>query len=430
MRSIIRKLGDLMNRKTIRRVTLSLATALFLCAAPSQIHALLASIKSIGMAATATSYPLDSLSAAYNPAGIAFLCDRIDVGVACDHTPQRARLTGSRAPIPHINRQYNASRLSYLFGGELGAIKTINCNMAIGLAVYNKDFNKTTYSRPIPLLGTSCLGGEYLHEVAAATFAIKVRPCLSLGASLNYHVQRIKLNGLQMLDNLVFSSNPGHVTNRGYNYAHGFGASFGALWKATSWLSLGASYQTKARMSRFHKYSGFVAHKGRLDIPQIITAGVSVKPFQKFTFACDYQYVDWKQIPPLHNPILPNAFTSKLGKKDGAGFGVRSQSFWRFGVEWQCLRSLALRAGFRHANSLIPHSQTAINTLSCDAAHDFATCGATWDINCHNELSFFYAHGFKSTNNGKNSIPAQLGGGEVDLNQQKNLLGLAYSYKF
>ena len=52
----------------------------FLSLAPTNVEALLASVKTTGMAATGVAYPQDSLATAFNPAGMADVGDRIDMG--------------------------------------------------------------------------------------------------------------------------------------------------------------------------------------------------------------------------------------------------------------------------------------------------------------------------------------------------------------
>lgn len=407
------------------------------CAFVPKAEALLASIKSSGMAATATAFPLDSLCIAYNPAAITELQDRIDFGAAWDHSPQSATIYGNQLPPQlHINGHYNASRRRDFLLAEGGAVKHLGCNMALGLAVYNRDFNKTTYTRPVPLLGTSRLDAEYAHEIAALAWSMKVLPCLSVGVVLNYHLQRAKLNGVQRFEN--FSSNPGHVSNNGYNYSHGWGYGIGALWNVTRCINIGASYQPKVHMSRFKEYSGFLAQQGRINVPDIITAGIAYSPLCSLTFAFDYQHVAWSQVNALHNPLeVPNPsgpdYQHKLlGGSDGPGFGFRSQDYLRFGVNWDCCDWLTLRAGFRHVQTPVRRSQTAANLLTCDVIENVATCGATWRLQCGNELSFLYAHGFENTVHGKDSFPPTppFGGGNVDLRQQKNVFGLSWGKTF
>jgi long-chain fatty acid transport protein len=414
----------------------SLMLALAWCSSLPQAEALLASIKSTGMAATATAFPLDSLAIAYNPAAITELEDRIDFGAAWDHSPQHATIRGNQAPIPNINGHYNASRRRDFYLAEGGFLKHLGCRMVVGAAIYNRDFNKTTFTKPVPLLGTSHLGAEYAHQVASAAWAMKVIPCLSVGVMVNYHLQRVKLNGVEHFDSPLFTSRPHHVTNKGYNYAQGVGCGVGLLWNVTHCVNLAGSYQPKAHMSSFDKYSGFLAQHGRIDIPEIITAGVAFRAWPTITFAFDYQHVGWEKIHSLHNPlVIPNPLSKDylhelLGAKKGAGFGFRSQSYLRFGVNWDCCDWLTLRAGFRHVQTPVRRSQTAANLLTCDVVENAATCGATWNMKCGNELSCFYAHLFEHSVRGKNSLPLSFGGGNVDLRQQKNVFGLTWGKKF
>lgn len=419
-----------MRTKVAKYALTGLTMALTWCAWLPQAEAVLASIKSTGMAGTATAFPLDSICIAYNPAGITELQDRIDLGAVWDHSPQSATICGNKAPIPHVNGHYNAARRTDFYLGEGGILKHLGCKMVVGLAVYNRDFNKTTFTKAIPLLGTSHPGAEYAHEVASAAWAMKVLPSLSVGVMLNYHMQRVKLNGIENFATPTRSSRPNHVTNNGYNYAGGWGYGIGALWNVTSCLNLAASYQPKAHTAPFNKYSGFLAEHGHINIPDIFTAGISFRTWQTVTFAFDYQHVGWEKVGALHNPLKVNDPKHLLGTTKGSGFGFRSQSYLRFGVNWDCCDWLTLRAGFRHVNTPVRDSQAAANLLTCDVVENVATFGATWNMLCGNELSFLYAHGFEHTVHGKDSLPASFGGGNVNLRQQKNVFGITWGKKF
>lgn len=410
--------------------------ALTWCAALPQAEAGLASIKSTGMAGTATAFPLDSICIAYNPAGITELQDRLDFGALWDHSPESATISGNKAPIPHVNGHYNAARCHDFYLAEGGILKHLGNKIVVGLAVYNRDFNKTTFTKAVPLLGTSPLGAEYAHEVASAACAMKVLPYLSVGVMLNYHLQRAKLNGVENFATPALSSKPHNVTNRGYNYSTGWGYGVGALWNVTRCLNLAASYQPKAHTTAFNKYSGFLAEKGHINIPDIFTAGISFRAWQSLTFAFDYQHVGWEKIASLHNRlVVPNPLKAGykkhlLGAAKGSGFGFKSQSYLRFGVNWDCCDWLTLRAGFRHVNTPVRNSQAAANLLTCDVLENVATFGATWNMLCGNELSFLYAHGFEHTVHGKDALPASFGGGNVNLRQQKNVFGITWGKKF
>lgn len=419
-----------------------------LCLQSSQAEAIFASVKSTGMAATSISYPLDSLAGAYNPAGNAVVGDRIDIEGAWVHNTGHAKLEGNTIFPPGTelnpltNGKFSGMQFKNVFPASFGINKVwcVACDweIATGLIVYNRNFQKTTYSQPLPLLGTSKAGLEYVNQTISPIVAIRWCNSHSIGISANYQIERIKVNGLQNFDHLPTLQNPtgtlfpGHVTNRGYNYATGWGFTIGYYGQITDALAIGVTYQPKTTMTRLDKYKGFLSQRGKLDIPRKIGMGISYRITPCLAVAFDVEQIQWKKVKALSNPLLqPGALLPGiLGTENGPGFGFRDQWYYRVGLEWAVDECWTLRCGFRHANTPIKSSQTAVNVLTLDCVENFVTAGATWNLNCCNEISVMGAWGFEKTVKGKGSIPVLLGGGEASLTEQKYAIGLAWGWKF
>lgn len=408
-----------------------------LCLSSSTAEGVLVSIKSTGMAATGISYPQDALAGAYNPAGAAEIGDRFDLGITWGHDQGKAHVHGNTVggilQNPLVNGHFNAMRYKNVFSPDFGINKNFcfGCwNMSVGFVAYNRNFQKTSYKDPFVLIGTTRLGLEYVHETFSPVVAFKFDKH-DLGLSVNYMVQRLKVDGLQNFASPAFSSSPSRVTNKGYNYSHGVGFTVGWRWQATDTIAVGLTYQPETVMSRFNKYKGFLAQKGKLNIPRKIGAGISMKVLPSVTVAFDIEHIQWKCIRPLHNPLLPNLFRSELGRRNGAGFGWHDQLYLRVGADYRLNDCWTVRAGYRHANTPVRHSQTAVNLLSQDTIEDFVTVGATWTYDCLTEISGFFAYGFGHQVKGEDSIPTFLGAGEVNLHEySKYALGISLGRKF
>ncbi|MBA2726799.1 MAG: outer membrane protein transport protein [Parachlamydiaceae bacterium] len=428
---------------------------------PENVEGFIAGGKATGMAATGIAYPQDAYAGAYNPAGIVDVGDRLDFGI--DWIQDRGHIRGKNnrtqtgALNPLVNRKFDAFKTKDFYNGDFGINKTFyteicgNCvNWAAGLVFYNRDFQKTSYTERIVLLGNPLPpingtnpGLEYLHQTISPVFAININDCLSFGVSVDVHVQRAKVQGLQNFaqDGSIpqlprFSLYPDKVTNKGYDYSSGVGATIGVKWQISDYLALGVTYRTKAKMSHFHKYKGFLAQRGLLNIPQKVGAGIAWRFLPYATLAFDVEWIDWTQVTSLHNPLInsrvtPPEILTPLGSKHGPGFGFRNQTFYRVGIDYAINDCFTVRAGFRHANSPVRRSQTAVNVLTCDTVENIITVGATYNWNCCAEVSVFYAHGFSKKIKGKdNSIPVFLGGGSIDLVESKNALGISVGYMF
>jgi len=408
-----------------------------LCLHSSPVEAIFASVKSTGMAAACISYPLDSLVGAYNPAGIADVGDRFDLEGAWVHDWGHARARGNLSPL--VNGKFDGMKTKDIFPVGFGLNKTwCLCNdweIATGLILYNRNFQKTTYGTFLPLLGTSKAGLEYLNETISPIVAVKWCGHM-LGLSVNFQVERLKVNGIQNFDHPVIpgipggSRFPGRVTNKGYDYSTGWGVTIGYLGHLTDALSVGVTYQPETTMTRMSKYKGFLANRGRLNIPRKIGAGISYKILPCLVVAFDVEHIQWRKIRALHNPLLHDGALLPLGTRNGPGFGFRNQWYYRVGFDWQVDECWSLRAGYRFANTPIRRTQTAVNVLTLDTVESFLTFGATWNLNACNEISFLYAYGFPHKIQGKRSIPLFLGGGNINLKEQKYAFGIAWGYKF
>lgn len=395
-------------------------------------EAILASVKSTGMAATAIAHPIDTLAGAYNPAGMTEIGDRVDLGAYWVRDTGTARITGN--VVPTVDGTYNAMHTKNFYAADFGFNKSFCTEMCgqewewdLGLVAYNRNFQKTTY--PIVRnLGTSKVGLEYCHVTVAPILAVKINECHSLGIAFNIQIERLKANGLQNFDNPIFSSNPGSVTNRGYNYSTGFTPTLGWLWHINDCLTFGLTYQPKTSMPKLKKYSGFLAQHGRLDIPQKIGAGIAWQFLPCATVAFDVEHIDWSQVKALSNDTLDDGALNVLGTSNGPGFGFRNQMYYRVGVEYQLDECWSLRAGYRWVRTPYAKKNVAVNLLTDDNVESFFTCGASWNFDDCNEVSALFAYGFERKLSGP--IPEQLGGGDISLKEKKFAVGLSWGYKY
>lgn len=395
-------------------------------------EALLAGVKTTGMAATSVAYPVDCLVGAYNPAGISAIGSRWDSGISWIQTYQRINIhdlpdystTPGWSGLPTnpstLNGSRDGAKTPNAWIPEGGIVKNwgslFGCcdfEFSTGFLVYNRNDLKTTYGRPFELFGTSPTGLDFVHETASLVLSARWCQMHSIGIAINYNIQRLKVDGLQTFADDTFSIEPTHSTNRGYNYSNGVGVIIGYLFEWNC-LKAGVAWQPQTTMRKFDKYDGFVADHGMFDLPQRYTAGISYRFFNCLAVAFDWEHIDWTDIPQLANPTFPNLDLGvtdpdyKLGAKNGAGFGWKDQNFFRVGVEYTINPCFTVRAGFRHAATPIQPEFTAVNILTLDCMENVVTFGGTWKVNACNELSFFWAQGITKEVKGKNSIPTTL----------------------
>lgn len=395
----------------------------------SQTEAFFTDVKGFGMGAAVTAHPIDSLSGAYNPAGLAFVGNRWDLGLHWAKDWGEAKYSGNE----FIDGRFDShSSWDNFFIPEFGVNKyTCDCDFTWGFLLYNRDFYKTEFDHDNPIFGTSHPGLEYLHYVAAITGTLRFGCNHAIGLTIDLHGQRLKINGLENFET-ARSKHPGSVTNEGYDYSGGAGVTVGWLSKASDCVSIGVAWSPTVIMSRFSDYKGIVPRKGRLNIPQRFLGGVAIKMVENFTVAFDIEHTKYNEISPLNHPLLPNFFRHRLGSDQGAGLGWMDQTTFRLGAEWIVNKSVDLRLGYIYHRTPVKSEETLFNTLVANILERFITWGLTWRLDRCNELNFYGAYGFWNEKEGRNSIPERLefGGGNVDIREEMWMAGFSWGRYF
>lgn len=461
------------------RLFTTVAGSLAMVVAHSSSEAVLSSMKSFGMGGTSCCYPVDAFAGVYNPAGITAIPDRIDMGLYWIQRYQRSKIHDLPTYPPFVveqthlqpsrfNDSWDASKTPNTYAAEFaikkGWCKQI-CNRNVELAasfnIHNHDYQKTTYGRPVPLLGTTPMGGEIVIETASMVFASKICNMHSFGLSVNFNVQRLKIDGFQNIDNPLQSQFPGYVTNRGYSYSNGWGVTLGYLFEWNN-LKAGLSWRPKTSMKNFNKYKGFIPEQGSVDIPEALAGGISYRLFNCVTVAGEARYTWYHKEHGIGNATFPefkegtNPRDYLFGGKFGPGTAFRNELLYRAGLEYEIDPCYAVRAGFIYSKTPIPRDSTFGNFHTIFAKEALLTFGGTWKFRGCQEFSIVYINGFTHKIKGKNSIPPtihvatpgglvevpindQLGpqgftgesaGGEADLKQRVCALGVAYGYTF
>jgi len=383
-------------------------------------------VKSQGAGGVGYALPQDTLTVASNPAGLAWIGDRIDIGATWFRPIRESEITGSAAPI---NGTYDANDQKNFIIPEFGYSKQVSPELSLGVAVYGNGGLNTNYDRAVPLLGNSQAKVDLIQLFVAPTIAWKITPTQSVGVTLNLAYQRFTAKGLENFANAGFSQSPNDVTNKGFDQSYGAGLHFGWLGQFGDYVSLGASYQTKTYTSKFDKYKGLFAEQGNFDIPATFGVGIAVKATPTLTIAGDIQRIQYSDVDSVGN-ALANFFTgNQLGSNNGPGFGWKDVTVYKLGAIYAYDDKLTLRAGYNHSDQPIPNSETLFNILAPAVVQDHLTFGTTWKFENKSELSFSYLHAFENTVNGNGSIPPPLpGGGEVNLKMHQDAVGIAYSW--
>lgn len=380
-------------------------------------------VKSQGMGGVGIAFPQDALAAATNPAGMVLVGDRIDFGLTW-FRPQRSSTIAGNAF--GLDGTYDGNDTSNFFIPEFGYNKMLNPNMSVGVSVFGNGGMNTDYANnPFKNLGGQGSAGVDLSQLfIAPTFSMKLNPSNAIGVSLNLAYQRFSAKGIQPFAGM--SAYPNNVSNKGHDSSTGWGVRIGWTGQVSPTVTLGATYQTKTRMSKFDDYKGLFAEQGDFDIPANYGVGIAVKVTPETTVAADVQTIEYSGVRSIANTLAQGG---QLGQDNGSGFGWRDMTVVKLGVSHTYNQHLTVRAGISHGRQPIPADQTFFNILAPGIVENHLTLGATWTLANKAELSVSYMHAFDKTVNGSGSIPASYGGGEANLNMHEDSIGIAYGWK-
>jgi long-chain fatty acid transport protein len=428
------------DRTTMKRNFISLCALLIL---PITLSAIIAAPKAMGRGLATQATPLDTLSAAYNPAVMGFLGNRFDLGFSIKREQGSATISDN---LFTEDRTYNSARERDFYFPDFGVnAKACDCNMSVGLLVYSRFQNKTTYKEPIAILGTTPPSFEYRQQTLAPSFAISFGSNHCLGITADIVAHRVKIEGIERFATPFFSERPSKVTNLGYDYAYGIGGTVGWISYLNECVSFGVSYSPEIQMTSFDKYKGFLAKSGRVNIPERIAGGIAVQVLPQILIAFDVEHLRIREVPAFTNP-LENAFSqiyagdeeSLFGEEEGPGFGHGNRLFFRVGAEIELNSFWQIRAGYQHSPTPVKSSQTYLNLLIADLVEDLITCGFSYSPCCNHELTFFMAHGIEHKVCGKDAIPfgslgnqaGIIGGGNCALKGKYDIVGISWGKEF
>jgi long-chain fatty acid transport protein len=357
--------------------------------------------KQQGQGGSGVAKPGDSLAGATNPAGLTLVGNRFDIGLTLFRPVRYGVITGNQLPpgYPNVNGAYDGNRVKNFELPELGYSRQARPNLSWGVAIYGNGGMNTSYTKPIPLLG-STRGGVNIERFAA--------------------------EGLQNFANSTYSTDPAYVTNTGHSYGAGGGVRVGWLGELNRYVNVGATYQSRTYVSKFNRYRGLFAEQGGFDVPANFAGGVAVKLGPKTTLLYDEERILLGQIKSNANS---DANPAQLGSNNGPGFGWHDINVIKTGLAYEVRPSLTLRGGYNHSGLPFDSSQTFFNLLAPAVTQDHLHVGATVALRGGKEINLAYIHAFENSVNGVNSIAPANGGGNANLKMYQNSFQVAFGWK-
>ncbi|MCK5877730.1 MAG: outer membrane protein transport protein [Candidatus Marithrix sp.] len=399
--------------------------------------------KSKAMAGACVAMSLGAMCSASNPASLVRVGNRMDYGLSL-FTPTRGFTANDDASpvgppmgpasipagkyesgndfflIPHFAYNYmldNDSSLGVAVGGNGGM------NTEYDRAVF-QNFGNPMYPSTV---ASSPTGIDLTQMFIGVTYSRKINEQHSFGITPVLAIQSVAVTGLEPFTS--FSLHPDKVTNNGHDFSYGGGLRFGWMGQITDRLTLGASYQTKLKMTNFDEYKGLFAEEGNFDVPANYDLGFAFKVTPKLIFAFDYQWIEYSGINSMSNPadlvFMPGQ--TLLGTENGLGFGWEDMDIFKFGLQWQYSSELTLRMGYSHSNNPFPNSQALFNTLAPAVVRDHYTFGFSAAMSENTELNvgIIYAPNEKIHGDNRNTGPQT---GFIEMKQFEFIVGWGVNF--
>jgi long-chain fatty acid transport protein len=401
-----------------------------------------------GLAGAGVAFSQDSMAAATNPAGMVLVGDRMDIGVAAFSPIREYTASGASGPQPppafNLANGTVESDNELFFIPHLGYNWMLDKNNSIGVSVYGNGGMNTEYkaAKTPGGLGTYFAGtaGVDLSQLfVAGTYAHKFAPNSAVGASLIGVYQRFKATGLGSFAG--FSTSASNLSNKGYDTSTGFGGKVGGQFDVGGGVAIGASYQTKMRMSEFDKYKGLFAEQGDFDIPATGTIGAAFTIMPGHTLVFDIQRIFYSDLDnSVSNPFMPNLGICQvsgggpsgnpncLGGSNSAGFGWEDMTVFKLGYQAKLNSAWTLRAGYSKGDQPIPSSEVLFNILAPGVMEDHFTAGFTWNMDKKNEINFAAMYAPSNKVSGPNPLAA--GSQTITLEMKQYEFEISWGKKF
>ncbi len=403
-------------------------------------------IKNRALAGAGVAFPQDAMAGATNPAGMAFVGNRFDIGTVL-FSPDREYTASSSITPPGM--AFTLSPDSETSGDKLFLIPSFGYNReisdktSIGFSMYGNGGLNSTWDGgsvgPLPgVFGAGTAGVDLFQIFFNLSLAHKFTEDFSVGLSPIFAVQGFRSNGLDgfagFTKTFAEGGMPDNLTGNGQDYAYGGGVQVGALVKNVGdFIDFGASYRSKIYMDEFDDYSDLFAEDGDFDVPPTMWLGFAAHLSDSLTMVFDFQRIWYEDVDAVSNDIQ-NLFAcqmmdieSCLGGDNGAGFGWRDIDVLKLGLQWQQSSQNIFRIGYSHSDQAIPSDQTLFNILAPGVIEDHITAGYTRILSDNTEISFEAMYAFSESVEGASAFdPNQT----IEIKMQQFEAGVSWSKRF
>lgn len=329
------------------------------------------SMGGVGVGAT-----LDGSSIASNPAGIADLGSRLDVGIgyfkASVSYDAVGTPTGAPPPNPPSMILNDGATIDSTRGGSpipaLSYVQPLGGGLSAGIGLFAVSGLGVDYPANLYLSKTLT---SYLNARVAPAVAYKLGDMLSVGVALNVMIAQMEYDVAGSIPPSMGGQEK-HSTATSY----GGGATIGVKAKVNDLLSLGAAYETKSWFQDFSFNLSGGTDKLTFDQPQMFTVGASVRPSETFLLAADVEWINWSSTMgknlPAYSQSQPTTMPFDMNWKD--------QWVVKVGAQVTPMKGLDLRVGWNYGAMPLDPGRAFENIAFPAVAEHHITLGAGYAV--------------------------------------------------
>lgn len=388
-------------------------------------------LKAEGLAGAGVAHTTDITGGLNNPAGIWGMSRSAEIVVADIWQDRSATVSGSA--VPTANGKWELTKDHHRPEAWMAIVTPIEACCGdlnvTGALILSPDAGISCKSKevfPLTSLGaTQPLEVEFQWGSLTPMVAGCLNDCHKVGFGMSVMFGMVDVANFTTA--IVGSNDPGAVTDKGKDYAWGWGLHAGYLYQPNEHFSLGVAYRSKSWMAPFRKYRGIFSPNGRIDLPPILKFGMSYSYCLQTRLLLDFAYIFNKESQAFGD----DPFSPALGNLRGvnAGLAYRDQAVWKVGVEHELCPDIILRAGYNHCTQIIHKDDRGSASFACPITTQHnVSLGGTYSCGECSELTIAWVWGIPKTLG--TSFPAFVGGGNVDLKSQTHFVGLGYKHFF
>lgn len=258
-----------------------------------------------------------------------------------------------------------------------------------------------------------------------ASFNHVIDEYFSFGFTVSYYMQQFKSKGsaglaafttraLQAGALVPAAVAAPHLSNNGYDYNYGVGATIAATIKPFKNITLAISATPTVQMSKMSKYKDLLVNKGELDIPGRYVVGLRYQANDRLDLVADVVRIMNSEVDSYRNNSRAlfdgrcNYGTTMaedcMGGKNGPGFGWSNQTLIKVGGAYKLTSKDTVRLGFSYGNKIGNKEDIVVQTFAPGAAAEWIFTGGYSRVMKNYKLNSFVTFIPKQTLDGVNEL--------------------------